>query len=231
MSANQQVLAGLGGGPKQQSYTTPGTYTWVCPAGVTAVSVLCVQPGGTPTTVLPGNGGGLNYRNNYAVTPGNSYTVVVGSDLNGASPNSYFESTSVCSNTPSAGTRGGNGGLGDTIGGTLFYWGGGGAAGYAGNGSNGGSGLNGAGGGGAGGGGNATNAAGGGGVGILGQGANGTWQSGGGSGGGDAVFVGGNYGGGGGYIGSTGYAGGSGAVRIIWPGNLRQFPSTRTANE
>jgi hypothetical protein len=27
-------------------------------------------------------------------------------------------------------------------------------------------------------------------------------------------------------------AGGSGgAVRIIWPGNLRQFPSTRTADE
>jgi hypothetical protein len=29
---------------------------------------------------------------------------------------------------------------------------------------------------------------------------------------------------------ATGYPGGSGAVRIIWPGTTRQFPSTNTGN-
>lgn len=64
----------------QQAYTTPGTYTWVCPTGVTSVSVVCVGGGaggggygaGAPT------GGALGYKNNIAVTPGTSYTIVVG---------------------------------------------------------------------------------------------------------------------------------------------------------
>jgi hypothetical protein len=48
---------------------------------------------------------------------------------------------------------------------------------------------------------------------------------------------GGLYGGGGGAVqkpmsvSRTSGSGGNGAVRIIWPGNLRQFPSTRTADE
>jgi hypothetical protein len=29
----------------------------------------------------------------------------------------------------------------------------------------------------------------------------------------------------------NGFSGGNGAVRIIWPGNVRLFPSTRTADE
>lgn len=89
---------------------------------------------------------------------------------------------------------------------------------------------------------------GGGGTGIYGQGANGVGDNGygyagGGSGGGNAGAVvtsyagptrgsnGGNYGGGGGGAGgvcNSAYmgTGGSGAVRIIWPGNTRSFPST-----
>jgi hypothetical protein len=47
--------------------------------------------------------------------------------------------------------------------------------------------------------------------------------------------AGGNYGGGGSNGSSiggtpTGGAGGSGAVRIIWPGTSRSFPSTNTGN-
>lgn len=95
---------------------------------------------------------------------------------------------------------------------------------------------------------------GGGGVGLLGQGANGTGGlkgnggQGGSSGGGGGNSStsggpGGAYGGGGGMGGyvynipaedyvswSTGAAGSVGAVRIIWPGNTRQFPSTNTGN-
>lgn len=74
-------LTGLGSvASGEQVYTTPGTYSWVCPAGVTSVSVVCVGGGGGGST-YPGNGGaggGLGWKNNIAVTPGSSYTVVVG---------------------------------------------------------------------------------------------------------------------------------------------------------
>jgi hypothetical protein len=85
---------------------------------------------------------------------------------------------------------------------------------------------------------------GGGGVGLLGQGSNGAGGigancSGGGGGGGSGGGNGGpsapcNYGQGGLYGGggrcNNGTCG-NGAVRLIWPGTARQFPSTRTANE
>lgn len=125
--------------------------------------------------------------------------------------------------------------------------GGGGAGGYAGTGGTGntGSGVAGAGGGGGGGGVSTANmGSGGGGVGILGQGSNGSAPSGGGScgaGGSGGAYpsgggAGGAFGGGGGGASggwSSGIAGGNGAVgavRIIWPGNTRSFPSTNTGN-
>jgi hypothetical protein len=53
--------------------------------------------------------------------------------------------------------------------------------------------------------------------------------------GGNQAGTGGTYGGGGGgsggYSGNAGGDGGKGAVRIIYPGDERQYPSTRTANE
>ena len=33
--------------PGQQQYTTPGTYSWTAPAGITSVSVVCVAGGGS----------------------------------------------------------------------------------------------------------------------------------------------------------------------------------------
>ena len=38
--------------PGQQAYTTAGTYSWVCPAGVTSVSVVAVGGGGGALPVL-----------------------------------------------------------------------------------------------------------------------------------------------------------------------------------
>ena len=45
----------------QQAFTTPGTYSWTAPAGVTSVSVVCVGGGGAGGTngiVFYGGGGG-----------------------------------------------------------------------------------------------------------------------------------------------------------------------------
>ena len=72
--------------PGQAQYTTPGTYSWTAPASVTSVSVVCIGGGGsggsTGVNNGPGGGGGggggVAYKNNIAVTPSVSYTVVVG---------------------------------------------------------------------------------------------------------------------------------------------------------
>lgn len=228
----------------QQAYTTAGTYTWVAPACITSVSVVTVGGGGNtgfvPTGGYPAGGGGaLAYANNISVTPGNSYTVIVGAGggVFGASGgNSSFNGTTVragggetnnsCTYTRALGGvvlngTGGAGGAGgsDPLLGTQA--GAGGAGGYSGAGGRGGdsnnfsNATNGSGGGG--GGGNASNSAGGG-VGILGEGTSGTAGNPGnpGSGGSGTLYGGGK--------------GGVGAVRVIWPGTTRQFPSTNTGN-
>ena len=65
-------------------YDTAGTYQWVCPAGVTKVSAVAIGPGGngaqeyynqTTTRPISGAGGGLGWKNNIAVTPGQTYTI------------------------------------------------------------------------------------------------------------------------------------------------------------
>lgn len=229
-----------------QSYTTAGTYTWVAPVGVTKVSVVAVGGGARSY------GAGLGYKNNYSVTPGNSYTVVVGAGVNTTcGNNSYFVSTCVVKGgkgTSGGGTYTGDGGGNGGTGGV----GGGGAGGYSGAGGAGAPnctvGNVGAGGGG-GGGGSAScpirSGGGGGGVGLFGQGANGTaggatgygtiCGGGGGSGGGAGGLAngfsgnggaGGNYGGGSGVGCTANGTGGVGAVRIVWPGDTRTFPST-----
>jgi len=64
----------------QQTFSTAGTSTWVAPSGVTSVSVVCVGGGGAGGYMRGsgGAGGGLAYKNNITVVPGNSYTVTVG---------------------------------------------------------------------------------------------------------------------------------------------------------
>lgn len=79
-------------------YMSPGTYSWVAPANVTSVSVVCVGGGAGAVSVVNDNtsiysndhvyysgaGGGLGWKNNISVVPGNTYTVVVGNAGQGA---------------------------------------------------------------------------------------------------------------------------------------------------
>jgi len=245
---SQQMMTSLGGGPPTGGhlYSTSGTYTWVCPAGVTSVCAVAIGSGSRGNfNWATSGGGGLGWKNNIAVIPGNSYTVVAAAQATAVNTrnNSWFISTSdvmggggAVVNTGSSagifvGTGGGNGGSAGT--------GGGGAGGYSGTG-----GSNSAGAGGGGGGANRFDTGStfkngnGGGVGVYGEGANGAAgtstsdvaaQGGGGSSGqnGQASSSGGIYGGGGGYedVVNTNFQGGRGAVRIIWGAN-RSFPST-----
>lgn len=223
-------------------YTTPGTFSWTAPSGVTSVSVVCVGGGGgNNADSNSGSGGGLGWKNNIPVTPGQNYTVVVG----GASANSYFSNSSIVLGAgggvytpalPKIGTYigdgGGNGGAGvERVNSGLG--GGGGAGGYIGNGGNGGNtantgnGYSGVGGGGGGGYVGTTSSTGGagGGVGIYGiglNGAGGTSSSVNGGGGSGAIDK--NYGGGTNNTGTKGA--GTGAVRIIWGGG--SFPYNAT---
>lgn len=266
----------------QQEYTTAGSYTWVAPAGVTSVSVLCVGGGGggSPPTLsiyqgAGGGGGALRYVNNITVVPGTSYTVTVGAgggvslgttSTGGGGGESSFNGTTCVAGggfgafgslkgtgaTSGTGT-GGNGGDGGNSSATTTYrkGGGGGAGGYSGNGGTGGLGNNtgastgftsGSGGGGGGGrGGNVDTTAGipGGGVGLLGEGASGissnNMNAASPGSGGSTIYYGGGGGAGAavanqGALNATNGLGGTGAVRIIWPGNLRYFPNTNTAN-
>jgi hypothetical protein len=233
----------------QIAYTAAGTYSFVCPANVFQVHVVCVGGGGSGRSDsnvggAGGGGGGLAWLNNIPVTPGQAYTVQVGSAGYGISGgNSFFINTStVCgfgggvATTDLGGTGGsffttigpGGGGFGGSGGSRQFYrvsGGGGGAGGYSGNGGAGGdsafNGFSGSGGAAGGGGGSnsgatsAANAGGGGGVGILGEGNSG-------AGGGRDSFSGAGIRGGGGSAGVGGsitlvggvYGGGSGGSWI-----------------
>ncbi len=116
-------------GSGASTYTSPGTYSWTCPDGVTSVSVVSVGAGGSGGYQWSsGGGGGLGWKNNIPVTPGQTYTVVVGdkgsavanaNNNAGAGGNSYFiDTTTVC------GFGAGQGGTGSTASGFGSYGGG-----------------------------------------------------------------------------------------------------------
>jgi hypothetical protein len=202
MSARDIVMAAAGSSviipPGQIEYTTPGTYSWVVPAGVSSICAVCVGGGsgggtGYLTPNYPGSGGALAYNNNIAVSPGETLTVVVGAGGAGASTAGTNGSPGGISRIHRAGTslvaaNGGQVNAGGTVavgsggaggaGGASTYSSGSGAGGYTGSG---GAGVSAA---------NATGGAGSGGGGGGGQGgyyaANSTfqtWQCGGGGGG------------------------------------------------
>jgi hypothetical protein len=237
-----------------QTYSVPGTYSWVVPEGVTSVSVVCIGGGGGGNLTLSyrggGGGGGLGWKNNIAVTPGSSITVVVGAGGSGGNgEQSYFMSPSTVSGDGGqygqgtsfnaagggfVGDGGGNGGAGGAGVATGYRGGGGGAGGYAGNGGTGGtgstSGTSGGGGGGGGGGAGQSGTSGsGGGVGLYGTGPNGAGgTTNGGGGGGGSYGTAGVYsatpaGGAFGGGGGGNGSGASGAVRIVW--SSRTFPN------
>ena len=77
--------SGDGSAGGEATYTSFGSYTWTCPAGVTSVSVVCIGGGCSgagglysPNRAIGGGGAGLIYANNVPVTPGTNYTVFVG---------------------------------------------------------------------------------------------------------------------------------------------------------
>ena len=152
----------------QQAYVTPGVYGWTAPAGITSVCVVCVGGGGAGDDGNTGDGGGgggggggLAYVNNIPVTPGVTYTLVVGAGgTNGNGKNTRSESGGLSSFTVGSFVMTANGGQGGapystnpgSTGGTFSFTGtpggvttgggngGGGGAGYDGGGGGGGAG-------------------------------------------------------------------------------------------
>ena len=79
----------------KDSYTTPGTHTWTCPAGVTKAKVTVAGggAGGCDTFIVikfPGGSGAL-ITTTVSVVPNSSYSVVVGAGsdgvVSGSTPN------------------------------------------------------------------------------------------------------------------------------------------------
>jgi hypothetical protein len=75
----------------QEAFTSSGTFNWTCPDNVYDVCVVCVGGGGGSTQDEQGAGGGagLGWANGIAVTPGESYSVVVGAKGTPSSPGNY----------------------------------------------------------------------------------------------------------------------------------------------
>lgn len=71
------------------TYTTPGTYYWTCPEGVTSVKLTLASAGGGASAGVAnirGGGGaqaGRAIRRRITVTPGVTYTIVIGAGGNG----------------------------------------------------------------------------------------------------------------------------------------------------
>jgi hypothetical protein len=229
-------------------YDVPGTESFIVPANVTSICVLCVGAGGTgrPSPYASGGGGGgLAYKNNIPVTPGQSIVVTVGAPgsraaaldtQNTGGTSSFGGYVSATGGTSDGGQNlggSGVGGDGNATGGRGNNGtelnndrggGGGGAAGYTGNGgqANGGPISGGGGTGGNNGFSGGESGGGGGGVGLFGEGASGAVPAGGGtggnggSGGGDSSnSFGGTYGGGGGGQGGQGTSAATGGVGAV----------------
>lgn len=195
----------IGGGIPETSFlaSAAGTTSWTVPVGVTSICAVCIGAGGGGAQgdgASGGGGGGLGWKNNIAVTPGETLTITVGAGGLGAGglgqTGGNGGTTSISRGatvllSASGGVGGdsyGGGGLGGTPGPTAT---GGGNGGQGGNGAYGGD----AGGGGAGG---WTGPGGFGGGAFLQGSYDGDDGGGGGGGGGGIVFPGGGAGGGGG---------------------------------
>ena len=228
------------GQAQTSTFSTAGTTAWLCPAGVTSITVKCYGGGGgggrrTSNGVTGGGGGGAYASKiNVPVTPGTIYTVVVGAAGAGANPataggDSYFNTASTVmakggsavANNSVTGAAGGQAAacVGDV--GSVFS----GGTGGTGSGTNAGKGGGGAGTGGAGGNGGTGSTNGAGTAVGGGNGGNGRTATQG------AGSSGSTYGGGGGgaYRNGTSYNGGAGAagaVIIEWTGAAYVAPSS-----
>lgn len=107
-------------GQTVQTYSTAGTYTWTCPPGTTSIQVDAWGGGGagggtgaTGGTIRTGGGGGGGaYTKNasVSVTPGTSYTIVVGAGGTAVSANNGNNGNSSTFATNLVVANGGNGG-------------------------------------------------------------------------------------------------------------------------
>ncbi len=216
------------------NFVTEGSHQWAVPPGVTSVSVVCVAKGeggsmsniaitncsgGFNTNRSGGGGGALRYVNDIAVTPGQVISIQVGST------SSFGSSVSAVGRTGGTGTGGNGGEGGDKAPSDAGYGGaagGGGAGGFTGNGGDGGDiGQD-----------NATSGTGGGGNGGQSVAEPSACRPSGtpslASNGGSIVIPGvtGAFGGGG----RGGVVGAGGVVRVLWPGDDRQYPDTKVDN-
>ena len=109
-------------------YFIPGAYTWVCPPGISSISVVCIGGGGgasqnnfisgLPFSGSGGGGGTLAYKNNIAVVAGQGYDLFVGAGgaaqaSSGTNPPTTFGGdgeTSWFNNTSTVAAGGGHGG-------------------------------------------------------------------------------------------------------------------------
>lgn len=93
LTQNYGSLSASVSGSTYTSYTEPGTYTWTVPEGVTTISLLGIGAGGGGVQSLAGGSGGtggnLVYYNSLPVTPGDTYSIVVGG---GGSPGNIYGS-------------------------------------------------------------------------------------------------------------------------------------------
>jgi hypothetical protein len=134
-------------------YDATGDFSWVAPAGIESICVAAVgQAGNGIQWQIGSGGGGLGYKNNITVVPGNSYDVKIALRTATGYPqtlgNAHFINATTCMGGGGgnyqtsggggnyAGDGGGNGGEGATVGGAcpdVSYAGsGGGAGGYSG---------------------------------------------------------------------------------------------------
>ena len=73
----------------QAYFTTPGTFTWTCPEGVTEVSLAMVGTGGrgkysnTSSQRALGAGGNVRYINKVPVVPGQAYAITIPNNPSG----------------------------------------------------------------------------------------------------------------------------------------------------
>lgn len=104
------AIGGGGGGGSNEQYdalfTSPGSYLWRVPAGVTSIQAICVGGGGGGGGTINndhsaggGGGGACRWRNNISVTPGQHLRVVVGAG-----------GSAGASSTTAANRHGGDGG-------------------------------------------------------------------------------------------------------------------------
>ena len=134
----------------QNQYTSPGSYSFTVPAGVTQVSAVAVGAGGYGGNQGSGNGpgggggggGALAYKNSWSVVPGDTMAVVVGAGGSSATTNgqdstvSYEGQTLIAGGGASGGdgSANSNGGLGGAGGQASGFFDGGGSGGSGGNG-------------------------------------------------------------------------------------------------